>query len=96
MSWSDRFSEPIALPDGGRLQTLREAGEYITELPEAEQAEKRWQTAMHVVIQAAEHGGPLVFAQWGMLNAVNNPQPVYDTSRKDPAWRNNYKLVKDR
>jgi hypothetical protein len=40
--------------------------------------------------------GPLVFAQWGMLNAVNNPQPVYDTSRKDPAWRNNYKLVKDR
>jgi hypothetical protein len=78
MSWSARFPEPIALPDGRKLRTLREAGEYITKLPAEKQAELRWQTAMHVVIQAADHRGPLVFAQWGMLNALNDPQPVYD------------------
>jgi hypothetical protein len=66
----------------------REAGEYITKLPEEEQDEKRWHTAMHV-IQAAGPGGPLIFAQWGMLKAVNDPQPVYDALRKGPVWRNN-------
>jgi hypothetical protein len=58
MPWyrSPLISEPITLPDGRKPRTLREAGEYIAELPEKEQTEQRWQTAMHVVIQAADHG----------------------------------------
>jgi hypothetical protein len=27
--WSARFDEPIVLPDGGDLVTLRDAGEHI-------------------------------------------------------------------
>lgn len=37
MTWSRRFDEPIVLPDGGRLATLRQAGDYISALPAATQ-----------------------------------------------------------
>src|SRR3984893_6489799 len=33
--WARRFEEPIKLPDGRALATLRQAGDYITELPKA-------------------------------------------------------------
>jgi len=36
MSWSRRFDEPIPLPRGRRLVTLKDAGTYITKLPKAE------------------------------------------------------------
>jgi hypothetical protein len=36
MPWSARFTEPIILPDGRKLLTLRGAATYITELPTAE------------------------------------------------------------
>jgi hypothetical protein len=31
--WSREFDEPIAVPDGGTLVTLRDAADYITALP---------------------------------------------------------------
>ena len=97
MPWSSRFPEPVVLPDGQKLATLRDAGEHITALPKAQQAAKEWQTAMHVLIQAADHGGPIDFARIGMMQALYpKGEPVYDTSRKSPKWRNNYKLVRDR
>jgi len=33
--WSREIDEPIALPDGRELVTLRDAADYIMELPEA-------------------------------------------------------------
>jgi hypothetical protein len=30
VSWSSRFAEPIPLPDGRELVTLRDAAHYIT------------------------------------------------------------------
>lgn len=96
MAWSAQFSDPVPLPGGGQLRTLREAGEYITRLAPEIQALTRWQTAMHVLIQAADHDGPLIFAQWGMTQALSNRGPVYHSPSKDPKWRNNYKLVRDR
>jgi hypothetical protein len=33
VSWDQRFSEPIELPKGKKLVTLRDAALYITELP---------------------------------------------------------------
>jgi hypothetical protein len=33
MPWSRRFDDPIPLPDGRELVTLRDAAEYITGLP---------------------------------------------------------------
>jgi hypothetical protein len=36
MVWFKRFVDPIVLPDGRKLLTLRDAAEYITALPKAE------------------------------------------------------------
>ena len=63
MAWSARFPGPIALPDGGKLITLQDAGAYITKLPKQTQATPAWQNATHVLIQAADHGGPIEFAR---------------------------------
>jgi len=38
MSWSRAFHPPIPLPDSRMLRTPRDAGEYIQELPRAQQA----------------------------------------------------------
>ena len=34
--WSRKFDEPMALPKGRRLATLKDAGTYITKLPKAD------------------------------------------------------------
>jgi hypothetical protein len=36
MGWDREFSEPILLPKGKKLTTLRDAALYITKLPKAE------------------------------------------------------------
>jgi hypothetical protein len=74
----------------------RDAAAYVTGLPKSAQDELRWQNAIHVLLQTADHGGPMEFARLGMAQALHPREPVYDTSRKDPKWRNAWKLVRDR
>jgi hypothetical protein len=46
MSWSNRFDEPIELPDGRKLRTLKEAIAWLAkEIPTSEHAAPRVQTA---------------------------------------------------
>ena len=72
MPWSTPFADPIGLRGGRKLRTLQEAADFILNLPEAEQQEPRWQTAIEMLINAAETGGGwLLFARIGMLRAVN-------------------------
>jgi hypothetical protein len=72
MPWSTPFDDPIDLRGGRRLRTLQEAADFIMKLPEAEQQEPRWQTAIEMLINAAETGdGWLLFARVGMLRALN-------------------------
>jgi hypothetical protein len=40
------LDDPILLPGGRELVTLRDAGDYITSLPKAEQDIEEWQTAI--------------------------------------------------
>jgi hypothetical protein len=47
MSWSRAFDDPIELPDGHVLRTLRHAGEYVAALSKADQSKQHWQTAAH-------------------------------------------------
>ena len=97
MPWSTRFLEPIALPNGGKLATLQDAGSYITNLPKRTQATTAWQTAAHVLIQAADHDGPIEFARLGMQQALfPKGEPVYRSAKKDPVWRNRNNLARDR
>ena len=50
MAWSKRFVDPIILPDGRELLTLRDAAEYITRLPKAEHDAADWQVAMETLL----------------------------------------------
>ncbi len=55
--WSRSFDEAIALPDGRRLVTLLDAGDYIAALPKKEHAAPEWQAAIQALILVAEGGG---------------------------------------
>jgi hypothetical protein len=65
MAWFKRLYDPIILPDGRTLLTLRDAAEYITALPKAKHDAEVWQTAMEVLLLVAERGGPEMMARIG-------------------------------
>jgi hypothetical protein len=76
MSWSRAFHIPIPLPDGRVLRTLRDAGEYIQELPKAIHQRPEWQIAAEMLLEAVEGKGPLMFAKIAMRKAVNAGKPA--------------------
>jgi hypothetical protein len=83
MSWSAHFEDPIPLPNGRKLVTLKDAGAYITKLPKAEHDALEWQAAMEALILVAENDGPTMFARIGVMRALNrHVEVVFDTSRK--------------
>ena len=55
--WARELDDPIALPGGDALVTLIDAGNYITELPEAEHEAPEWQAAMEALMLVATLGG---------------------------------------
>jgi hypothetical protein len=63
--WSRKFDEPIALADGGKLVTLRDAANYITGLPKKEAALPEWQAAIEALMLVVELRGPTMFAVSG-------------------------------
>jgi hypothetical protein len=40
--WKRPFDDPIPLPHGRQLVTLKDVGTYITKLPKAEQKLEEW------------------------------------------------------
>jgi hypothetical protein len=93
--WSRPFEDPIVLPDGRELLTLKNAPDYIMKLPKAEQKHEKWQTAVHVLIMAAEGHGPLMHARIGVLQALHRNVERVFTDRKDHHWGKR-KLARDR
>jgi hypothetical protein len=82
--WKREFDEPIPLPSGRSLVTLKDAGTYITKLPKSDHATPEWQAAMESLILVAEQGGPTMFARIGIMRAMNrNVERVFNPSRKD-------------
>src|SRR6266478_5714673 len=69
--WQRPFDDPIPLPRGRYLVTLEEAGNYITRLPKAKHKAAEWQAAMEALILVASSGGPTMFAQIGVMRALN-------------------------
>ena len=87
MSWSRAFEEPIPLPDGRELVTLRDAGEHIAALPKKEHAAQEWQAAMQALILVAESGGPTMLARIGVMRALNRHHvPEFNPKGKEPHW----------
>lgn len=54
MSWDQCFTTTVSLPDGKKLVTLYDAANYISALPSAEREEEKWQSAMRLLVEAAE------------------------------------------
>jgi hypothetical protein len=44
-AWQREFEDPIPLPDGRTLVTLRDAATYVTGLPKKEAALPEWQAS---------------------------------------------------
>jgi hypothetical protein len=87
LPWSTSFEDPIPLPDGRRLLTLRDAASYITKPPKAEHAAPEWQAAMEALILVAETGGPTMLARIGVMRALNrHVERVFNPDRKETHW----------
>src|SRR5438105_3730442 len=69
--WLRHFDEPIPLPGGGELVTLKDAGTYVTRLPKAEHEAPEWQAAMEALILVTTKGGPTMLARIGMLRGLS-------------------------
>jgi hypothetical protein len=96
VAWDQTFFDPIVLPNGKKLITLRDAAEYITELPKAEHDTPEWQAAMEALLLVAENSGPPMFSRIGVMRALNrHVERVFDPSRKDKHWGRR-KLARDR
>ena len=85
--WSRKYDEPIPLPKGRQLITLKDAGTYITKLPKAEHTATEWEAAMEALILVASSGGPTMFARIGVMRALNRKvERVFNPDRKDHHW----------
>ena len=68
--WFKRFVDPIILPDGRELLTLRDAAEYIAALPKAEHDAADWQLAMETLLSVAERGALEMLARIAVTKAL--------------------------
>jgi hypothetical protein len=85
--WSREFEDPIDLPRGRQITTLKEAADYIMKLPKAEHDAPEWQAATEALIMAAEGRGPLMHARVGVLRALNrHVVREFNPDRKDTHW----------
>jgi hypothetical protein len=72
MSWNSQFREPIELPDGVRLASLREAIVHLVNtVPSFERGIPVVLTAAELITSAAERGDPIEFARIATLRALN-------------------------
>jgi len=87
---SDRrlnIDEPIPLPHGRQLVTLKDAANYIQKLPKAEQDLEEWQVAVEALLLVVELSGPAMMARIGVMRALNRGYVrEFDSSRKDTYW----------
>ena len=74
MPWSKLFYDPIILPDGRQLNSLRDAAHHITDLPKAEHDAVEWQLAMEALMLVAETDAPELLARIAVMNALHSKQ----------------------
>lgn len=89
VSWDSRFPEPIDLPGGVRLASLREAIVHLVNtVPSSERGTPVILTAAEMITSAAERSAPIEFARIATLRALNrHVERVFNPDRKDHHWR---------
>ena len=68
--WSRTFDDPIPLPDGSKLRTLRGAGNYIAKHPKREHNTFAWRAAIQTLMLVVEHGGDTTLPRVGIMRAL--------------------------
>jgi hypothetical protein len=71
LGWQRKFEDPILLPNGRRVHTLRDAANYITSLSEEETDLAQWQIAIEALMLVAR-SGPTMLARIAFLKALNH------------------------
>jgi hypothetical protein len=69
--WQRKFEEPIPLPDGRKLIRLRDAANYIIDLPTETVRLPDWQLAIEALSLVSE-SGPATAARLAFLKALNS------------------------
>jgi hypothetical protein len=86
LSWSREFDDPISLPEGRKLLTLKDAADYIMKLPKKESDLPEWQAAIEALMLCSR-GGPTMMARIGVMRALNrHVERVFNPDRKDTHW----------
>ena len=68
--WQRRFENPILLPDGRSLHTLRDAADYVTGLPKEQSELAQWQVAIEALMLCSRGGDPML-ARIAFMKALN-------------------------
>jgi hypothetical protein len=85
--WTRKFDEPIPVPKGRRLVTLRDAGDYVAKLPKAKHVTAEWQAAMLALMLVVDLNGPTMMARIGVMRALNRGYVrEFNPSRKNTHW----------
>jgi hypothetical protein len=71
MSWDRPFAQPIPLPGRRPARTLRDAGDFVRNLPRLEQDAAEWRYAVQSLTRAAENREAMLLAKIGMDRALN-------------------------
>lgn len=87
LSWEQLFFDPIELPDGRTLRSLRDAGEFIQSLPVAVQDRSEWRTATEALLLVVRWNGDPMFARIGIMRALNIGKPLGPEPRRKPVKR---------
>ena len=94
LPWSASFEDPIILPDGRKLLTLKDAADYITKLPKKESDLPEWQAAIEALMLCSR-GGDAMLARIGVMKALNrHVERVFNPDRKETHWGKR-KLIRD-
>jgi hypothetical protein len=86
VSWSRPFDDPIPLPGGGYLVTLKDAARHFQELPAAEQLAREWEIAAEILMDTAEGRDFLMHARIATLRALNRQLERVFTDRNGAHW----------
>ena len=86
LPWSTSFEDPIPLPNGRTLLTLKDAADYITRLPKSESDLPEWQTAIEVLLLCSRGGDPML-ARIAFMKALNrNVVLAFNLDAKKHHW----------
>jgi hypothetical protein len=86
LSWSASFADPIPLPNGRKLITLKDAATYLTGPPKKESGLPEWQAAIEVLMLCSRGGDPML-ARIGVMKVLHRDVVrEFNSGRKETHW----------